>query len=439
MKVKAPPKDTHQSSFTTAEIGQVIDYGVRVLRKNRNRQFIYVVLTNGVAVQLFKVTQDLLWALAPQEHPVICSIFEELGVWLALVVLLRTLLTSEQKSKVLPALLSMKPDDLGLNLPDMGIKGVGLEEVLGAGASGCVYGARYQDSQCVVKVYNDKSDFEQERRMLDRIARSLPATGPLLVPHVVAATECHLLLQPAGIPIRQHLVIARNHVRALIHCLRKLHELRILHRDVRPENLVVFTNGKFKIPQTTDANIGQAVDGAGPQPADHTSGRLLPGIAASPKRKQLLHAAEKKAAVTESATEISLRPSMHAGIYLVDFAYAVHVPGDGPLEVNDRFKGGVKYSSDTVLAQLHSGRTDIRYTEMDEWHSLIRTMYSLAHPLLHSRYLPGIDRSDYAGIQLFWRSVLKDYWDCSELRTPAEMVERAEFLTKTCFVPFEST
>jgi len=47
-------------AFTDAEVGQAVDYGIKVLRKNPLRPFIFVVLSDGTCFQLYKVKRTLL-------------------------------------------------------------------------------------------------------------------------------------------------------------------------------------------------------------------------------------------------------------------------------------------------------------------------------------------------------------------------------------------
>lgn len=46
--------------FPVGEVAQTIDYAIRILRKNRLRQFVYVVLTDTQIIQLYKVDRAIL-------------------------------------------------------------------------------------------------------------------------------------------------------------------------------------------------------------------------------------------------------------------------------------------------------------------------------------------------------------------------------------------
>lgn len=54
IEVKPLPLGT-QWSFTDSCIGQACDYGIQLLKQNRDRSFAIVVLSNGLALQFFKV------------------------------------------------------------------------------------------------------------------------------------------------------------------------------------------------------------------------------------------------------------------------------------------------------------------------------------------------------------------------------------------------
>ena len=125
------------------------------------------------------------------------------------------------------------------------------------------------------------------------------------------------------------------------------------------------------------------------------------------------------------------------GLYLIDFGFATECECDnGVLYVQTPFCGTVRYASPQVLQQLQSGEQDVRYTELDEWHSVIRVLYGLSNTKMH-QHLTGLPSTAYDEVQKCWDAALLGPWNCDKLNTPDSLYQKARELAEFVFLDFE--
>lgn len=125
------------------------------------------------------------------------------------------------------------------------------------------------------------------------------------------------------------------------------------------------------------------------------------------------------------------------GLYLIDFGFAEECQrdNDGVLFVEHSFRGTVRYASSKVLATL-AEQVHVRYTELDEWHSVIRTLYALSNTKIHET-LTAMQTNAYQNIDEFWGGVLTGVWDCSDLTEPVDFHRKAREIVMQVFPRLE--
>lgn len=145
-----------------------------------------------------------------------------------------------------------------LEVPE--IDGMDLLEILGSGASGIVYKGKIQDQLLAVKVYSSNSAMANSERYRDELSVALRLRHPnIAVPVSVGQTkDCrffvatefvdgHSLFDFVKRGARQGEILALNVARGIASALRALHHLGLIHRDVKPENILMGPGGAPKL------------------------------------------------------------------------------------------------------------------------------------------------------------------------------------------------
>ncbi len=115
---------------------------------------------------------------------------------------------------------------------------------IGSGATSHAFSCWYKQGDYVMKCFRQESEkaFWNEKSMLE-IMQEKVQQG---VPRLVLSDVLCLVISPLGEPFRDNHVTLDN-VRALIKTLRQVHLCKIIHRDIRPPNLVFDTHSNYPI------------------------------------------------------------------------------------------------------------------------------------------------------------------------------------------------
>jgi hypothetical protein len=336
------------------------------------------------------------------------------------------LLTSQaQGGAALAALLASTPSELGLHVLklDGALSDVRVDQLLDSGASGRVYRVTIAGDDAVLKSFGKAEECRDERDIL----RHVESNDVPFVPRVLAAAETQLVLAPRGLSVtRDQPWITRQHALGFIETVGRLHECGVLHRDIRPENLVVYIrSSRIAGPRPRDT-VTAGVAAPTAAAAAGSCEISPPGVPVSPPRK---------------AKPPQLDPARHShryadGLYLIDFAFAERAEAAGALlTFRGPFRGALRYASDAVLEQLQTKNgLDLLYTADDEWHSVIRTLYGISHPKVH-RYLCQLPRGDVGAMRHCWDACLAEVWDARSL-TGRALYDRAQALARSEFPDF---
>jgi len=144
--------------------------------------------------------------------------------------------------------------------------------------------------------------------------------------------------------------------------------------------------------------------------------------------------------VDECATQIDLDivkselDTCPDGLYLVDYAYAVLCDSAIGSVTARVFAGTTKFGSDSVLSSLLANKR-VSFSAADDWHSVIRTLFALCHPHVHT-YLKTLTNKSYLEIIDCWSVCLQGHWYSSPNATAMELRKQAFMLAKSCFVDF---
>lgn len=289
-----------------------------------------------------------------------------------------------------------------------------IRSVLGVGASGRVYDVEYQAKQAVMKAYNRESEKKQEAKIL-RILEPEKA----FIPRVLRETTNQLVMQPVGLPLGVRTPLTYTHIVQFIETVSMLHNVGVLHCDVRPDNLVLYMPLRQVWEPNVEKSIDVSVDGL----------EITPRAPRTPRKFQYVPVR------SPMRQEIS-SPTFEYGLYLIDYAFAVQLE-----EIKEGicrpFVGTVKFASDEVLAQLSGAKSKVHYAPMDEWHCVIRTLYALSHPLMW-QHISNLPKSDFEGVRSAWQCCLLGQWNVSHLQTSKDMKDRALELARQSFVNFKA-
>src|SRR5262245_10454715 len=181
-----------------------------------------------------------------------------------------------------------------------------LHELLGAGGMGQVYRAEHQVMKRTVAVKLLAPDLFRSEAARARFRREVELAGRVASPHVVTAHDAgeaegqpflvmeyvagrslaDLVKQHGPLPVR----LALQYVRQAARGLADAHAAGIVHRDVKPSNLLVDANGTVKV---LDLGLARAYLETNEKDSDLTHSRAVMGTAA--------YMAPEQAADTRSA------------------------------------------------------------------------------------------------------------------------------------------
>lgn len=109
-----------------------------------------------------------------------------------------------------------------------------LKECLGLGSSSTVYRIDYNDTPAALK-YSQYQDLQHEAEIIRFLnERNIPN-----IPNYITHDAESMIISPVCKRIRK---FRSHHALQLIHLLRCIHNVKVYHRDVRPENILLDTD-----------------------------------------------------------------------------------------------------------------------------------------------------------------------------------------------------
>lgn len=139
-------------------------------------------------------------------------------------------------------MLSLRAADLGLTRPTPP-NGFDLHKKLEEGATSIAYEAQHNGLPAVLKIY--KTGFEAyadpEAQILNHLTEH----------HVVGISGCEKVGPPVALKFPEIFdpmeVVTSAHVKQILECLKGAHGAGVVHRDIRPENIMVNSNGEARL------------------------------------------------------------------------------------------------------------------------------------------------------------------------------------------------
>jgi serine/threonine protein kinase len=167
-----------------------------------------------------------------------------------------------------------------------------VEELIGLGGMGRVYRARHErlGTKVALKLLN--AELASDKSAVDRFAREARASMRIRSPHVVSVHDLGEL--PPGIPYLTMELIEGVSLSRLLSSGRRLtapsvamlgrqlaaglavaHAEHVLHRDLKPDNVLIARNADSDIAKIVDFGLSKIVDELGRDDADTTVGRVF--------------------------------------------------------------------------------------------------------------------------------------------------------------------
>lgn len=131
------------------------------------------------------------------------------------------------------------------------IPGLQLAYALGRGSSCVAYFSKYDEKECVAKIFKKKERFENEKKIIQLVSKKCLPHVPTYVTDFFTNNEYMLVVTPVGQPV----VPSQNGERTvgsdlanIVSVLRNAHSLGICHRDVKPDNIfIIDTDTRYVI------------------------------------------------------------------------------------------------------------------------------------------------------------------------------------------------
>ena len=224
------------NDFTDEQVGHILGMAQVYLTKHAfHRHFLIVYLTDGRRWQFFRVQRngsDLQY----QKAPVLNNAMEG---WLYFL-----------------KLLTAKWAEIGYLEPQ--VEDTQLIQVLGRGGSSSVYRGLHDNETVVVKIFkkNHEKSFCAEKFALEQLQKNNVAGVPTIKANVKVKNsgDCEawseaILFTPKGETLRTFglsgKLIQGSHLKDLVQIVKAAHDLGLLHRDIKPDNMFLFEKTIF--------------------------------------------------------------------------------------------------------------------------------------------------------------------------------------------------
>eukprot|EP00698_Gefionella_okellyi_P018979 TRINITY_DN5760_c0_g1_i1.p1 TRINITY_DN5760_c0_g1~~TRINITY_DN5760_c0_g1_i1.p1 ORF type:complete len:478 (+),score=92.40 TRINITY_DN5760_c0_g1_i1:779-2212(+) len=321
-------------SFDKDDVGQIVAYGCDLLSADPGRSFVPVVLMDTYWVQFFLVTRSQTKrGDADIINSDVMALRADAGIATGMHALYSLLSCTAAALDYQTATADTALD-------------VHFTSVLGRGASGCVYVAQRQGNttEYVCKVFAAGLELQ----CANEVAVLKKLGGLVSVPVFESSTTLQLLTRPRGYPFAPHDLKTRQVVLEFADAVRSIHDRAVLHRDIRPENIIV-----------VKTNV----------------------------------------------------PGEYCKLRIIDYAYAIDLdrtdakPSQGAV-----YDGTVRYASGSILQQIadaNGSRAKIVHSFADDWQSVARTLFVWLHPGI-APYINAISNDKPADVKRFWNSHLAD-------------------------------
>jgi hypothetical protein len=253
-------KSLKANKFTSTDIGQVLNYGEQILYVQKWRKYVVVFLIDGSIIQFFKVLKTSSGFSYYFSDPESCS--HGKPGFLFLCDLLKCPVPPPPR-------------------PEFSKHRVAVDGFLGEGAVSCVYAATNdahttKSNRWALKNFIDeKTSFEDYTIEVENLER---VQGPG-VPVLVAKAFPFILLQPVMRHFNE-ICVSRSLILSLMETLERVHKLEIVHRDIRPCNILFDSDCPYINDWNTAANAYAPVKYKGT--TSYASPRLLDLFIADP-------------------------------------------------------------------------------------------------------------------------------------------------------------
>jgi len=232
-------------SFTDEDKGELLTFVGKIFEAQPFRTLVYAFITDTKDIQFFRIIRD---------STTLSNQYETTGV-----------LSLSGPGKIcLIGLVTRPVTDLGFELPifTTANSAITLEKVLGEGLTSTVYKGFTQQSQGITTTSLSSSSmtttlesrqyfaikkFKKEYEYLcSREVSTLSQIQSLHVPKVIFSFQTYFVMEPVGETVDKT-VLFSQHARALVEFLGQVHKTGIVHRDIRPDNLILGKNSLLLI------------------------------------------------------------------------------------------------------------------------------------------------------------------------------------------------
>ncbi|PKC04591.1 kinase-like protein [Rhizophagus irregularis] len=218
-------------NFNSAQIGQAISFGEKVLQLQPRRTFVYVILTDSIVINIYVVHR-----VDQNTHSNPTTKFTYQYITPAFLEFSGSNDADNTGWKLLVTIMESSPNILGWVEPSLkfGNNTVNLVRSIGVGRTSVVYQGKHDDALIAVKVAkkaNYLPCFEKEYTALN----DLSSLNSIHIPKILFNSVDALVISQVCERIGN---LRKKDIKDIISTLEKVHSLNYVHRDLRKYNLV---------------------------------------------------------------------------------------------------------------------------------------------------------------------------------------------------------